>query len=115
MNYAVIKSGGKQYKVAVGDLLTIDKVKSDKSQVEFNQVLLVNDNGKVDLGTPLLKSIVKAEVIENKQGEKLRVARYKAKSNYRRVIGFRPQLTKVKITAIEEIKVKATKEVKTKE
>src|SRR3989344_1939416 len=102
MQYAVIRSGGKQYKVNVGDTLTIDKLSSgDKKLVVFDEVLLVVDEDKVTLGKPNIKGAsVEASLIENKKGEKIRVSKFKAKVRFRKTIGFRSQLSVVKIEKI---------------
>jgi large subunit ribosomal protein L21 len=102
MQYAVIKSGGKQYKVSTGDTIEVDKIKdTDKKSVAFD-VLLSVDEGKVNIGNPLVKGAkVEATIIENKKGDKIHVRRFKAKSRYRKVIGFRSQKTVVKIDKID--------------
>lgn len=106
MKYVVFKSGGKQYRVSEGDILDLDKIGSGKNeQVEFDQVLLFVLDGEVKIGKPTLKNVkVRARVLENFKGEKIRVAKFKAKSRYRRIQGFRPQLSKVKIEKIEASK-----------
>lgn len=103
MNYAVIKTGGKQYRVSAGDIIEVDKLPVEKdSPVIFNQVLLLFCDDEVKIGTPTVSgATVKAKVLEQKKGKKIRVAKFKAKSRYRRVMGFRPQLTKIKIEKIE--------------
>ena len=119
MQYAVIRSGGKQYKVNVGDTLTIDKLSSgDKKLVVFDEVLLVVDEDKVTLGKPNIKGArVEASLIENKKGEKIRVSKFKAKVRFRKTIGFRPQLSVVKIEKIafgaEKTEKKTAKTAKT--
>lgn len=110
MDYAVIKTGGKQYKVREGDILEVDKLPAKKdSEVIFDEVLLwVSDeeglpaDRQVKIGTPTLSNVkVKARVLEQIKGEKIRVAKFKAKSRYRRVMGFRSLLTRVQIEKIE--------------
>ena len=100
MNYAIVKSGGKQYLVKENDTITIDRLGTDAKEIEFNQVLLVNKSGNVQIGRPFVESKVKGELVEHSRGKKIRVARFKAKSNYRRVQGHRSELTTVKITSI---------------
>ena len=101
MQYAVIKSGGKQYKVNVGDTLELDKLTTEKDKVIFSEVLLLVTNGKVTVGKPSIKgALVEATLLEQKKGEKIRVARFKAKSRHRRVTGFRAHLSVVKIDKI---------------
>jgi large subunit ribosomal protein L21 len=102
MQYAVIRTGGKQYKVNVGDTLEVDKIISDKKEIVFNDVLLFVNEGKVSIGKPNVKDAkVTATLVENIKGEKIRVAKFKAKSRYRKVIGFRSQLSVIKINKIE--------------
>jgi len=102
MKYAVIQTGSKQYQVSEGDTLEIEKLEGKaKKKITFNQVLLVVDEKKVSLGQPLVKGAkVTAEILEQKKGVKIRVAKFKAKSRYRRVKGHRQQLTKIKINKI---------------
>lgn len=102
MKYAVVKIGGSQYKVSQNDVIDVDKITEKKDDfVEFNEVLLLVDDGKVKIGNPLVKEAkVKAKIVDQIKGKKISVATYKAKSRYRRVKGFRPLLTKIKIEKI---------------
>jgi len=102
MRYAIVKIGGTQYKVAEGEEIVVDKLsQEEKKKREFDDVLLVVNEKKVAIGTPQVKGAkVKVTVLEDFQGKKIRVATYKAKSRYRKVKGFRPQLTKVRIERI---------------
>lgn len=102
MKYAVIKTGGKQYKVQEGEEILIDKIEGEKGEkVRFKDVLLIVNGQTVEIGTPnTSKAEIFGEIVEHKKGEKIRVAKFKAKSRYRRVRGFRPFLTKVKIKKI---------------
>jgi len=100
--YAIVAVGGQQYQVAVGEEIDVlglgDKKQGEK--VSFDKVLLVK-NKEVKIGQPLLaKASVEAEVLNQFRGEKVRVATYRPKSRYRRVKGFRPDLTRVKILSI---------------
>lgn len=103
MNYAVIRSGGKQYKVSSGDELTIDKLSEDgKKSVVFDEVLLLVSDEKVSVGKPLVSGAkVEATMIENIKGEKIYVKKFKAKSRYRKTTGFRAQMSVVKIEKID--------------
>lgn len=100
--FAVAKIGSSQYKVAEGDEIDVDKIEGKKgSKLIFNQVLLLVDGEKVSVGQPLVKDAqIEAKILEQFKGKKIRVATYKAKSRYRRVKGFRPLLTKIKIEEI---------------
>lgn len=100
--YAVIKTGGKQYLVHEGMEITVDLMNSKKGdKVELDSLLKFDEDGKTfDLGKPLLKEKVTAEVVDNVLGEKIRIARFKAKSRERKVRGFRSKLTKLRIVKI---------------
>ena len=102
MKYAVIKTGGKQYKVSEGDVLEVDKLPIEAGKnVLFDQVLLLVTDEQVKVGKPLVSGAkVEGKVLEQKKGEKVRVAKFKAKVRYRRVTGFRAKLTKVQIEKI---------------
>lgn len=103
MNYAVIKASGKQYKVAPGSIIEIDKIEGEGGKnITFEEVLLSFDKDNVVIGKPTVKGmVVNAKILEQIKGDKVRVAKFKAKSKYRRVTGFRSQLTRVEITGIK--------------
>ena len=100
--YTVVRTGGKQYLVKEGMEITVDLMDSEKGKkVELESLLKFDDEGKTfELGQPLLKEKIMAEVIDNVLGEKIRIARFKAKSRERKVRGFRAKLTKLKIIKI---------------
>lgn len=100
--YAIIETGGKQYRVAVGDRLAIEKLPVEAgSDVTFDRVLMVGGNGSANVGTPLVAGAsVQARVEEQFRGEKIIVFKYKPKKRYRRRTGHRQSLTRVAITAI---------------
>ncbi len=116
MTYAIIDFQGHQYQVKEEQELIIDRLKEKEgSEIEIDNILLINENGKIKIGTPLVKGAkVTAKVLEHFKGKKIRVATYKAKSRYRRVKGFRPYLTKIKIKKIKSPKRKITKNGKNK-
>jgi len=100
---AVIKTGGKQYLVKEGDEIIVGHLSSKKEEIVELPALAVIDLEKedVEIGNPLLEKKVKTKVVEDTlKGDKIRVARFKAKVRYRRVKGFRPTLTKIKIEKI---------------
>jgi len=100
--YAVIETGGKQYKVEKGDTIKIELFDA-KKELTFSKVLLVVDDGKVEIGTPYVtQAKVKAKVLEHGKADKVIVFKYKNKINYRRKRGHRQPFTKVQI---EDIKV----------
>lgn len=105
MEFAVIKTGGKQYKVSEGTLVSIEKIKGEYAKgdkVSFDQVLLV-DNGKdTTIGTPYIDGAkVDAEIVEIGRARKLLVMKYKQKSRYLKRNGHRQPFFKVKILAIK--------------
>lgn len=101
--YAIIKTGGKQYRVQEGDLITIEKLEAAADEtVTFDQVLTVVNDGSVKVGTPLVNGAkVTGKVVEHGKGKKILVFKYKAKSNYRRRQGHRQPFTKVRIESIQ--------------
>lgn len=99
--YAVIKSGNKQYKVSQGDTIEVQKIPSKDGKVTFEEILLLSTDKGVKVGAPFLKAKVTGKVLENKKGDKVRVAKFKSKVRFRRVTGFRPQISVVKIEKIE--------------
>jgi large subunit ribosomal protein L21 len=100
--YAVVKTGGKQYLVKEGMEITVDQLDQEKGKkIELITLLKFDEEGKeISLGTPTLKETVSSEVIDHVKGDKIRVARFKAKVRYRRVKGFRARLTMLKIIKI---------------
>ena len=100
--YAIIETGGKQYRVSEGDVLSIEKVEIEEGQaIEFDRVLTVVKNGEVKIGTPVVTGAkVSGQVVEHGRGKKILVFKYKAKSNYRRRQGHRQPFTKIKIESI---------------
>jgi len=100
---AVIKTGGKQYLVKEGDEVIIDHLSLKKDETIELPALAIIDSKKeeIEIGQPILKKTVKAKVVDDLiKGDKIRVARFKAKVRYRRVKGFRPTLTKIRIEKI---------------
>ena len=100
--YAVINTGGKQYRVKEGDVLDVEKLGVDEGgTVVFDRVLLIEDEGKVLIGTPVLPgAAVKAEVVANFKGDKVLIFKKKRRKQYRRTKGHRQELTRVKIEKI---------------
>lgn len=100
--YAVIESGGKQYKVAVGDKLRVEKLPADAgAQVALGRVLMVADGGGITAGAPAAGLAVRATVIGHGRGDKIRVFKMKRRKNYRRTMGHRQMYTEIVITAID--------------
>ncbi|OGY21634.1 MAG: 50S ribosomal protein L21 [Candidatus Woykebacteria bacterium GWB1_45_5] len=101
MKYAVIRTGGKQYKVSEGQTLTVEKLAAEKTKpVDFKEILLLVENGKAKIGQPTLNAKVQATVVDQIKGKKIDVFKFKAKTGYHRKVGHRQQLTKVLIEKI---------------
>ena len=100
--YAVIKTGGKQYRVSEGQTLRIEKLNAEQgANVEFDQVLMVADGENFKLGTPLLSGgKVTAEIVEQGRGKKVKIVKFRRRKHYRRQMGHRQSFTEVKITGI---------------
>jgi large subunit ribosomal protein L21 len=100
MAFAIIETGGKQYKVAQGDVLTIEKLKEYKSgdTVVFDKVLLIDDGAKTQVGTPYIEgATVTVDLMEEGKGKKLFIQKYKSKSRYKRRLGHRQPFSKISI------------------
>ena len=112
--YAIIESCGKQYKVTEGDVVFFEKLDVEEGKkVTFDNVVLVSDDKKVEVGAPYVKGVkVEGKVVSHGKGKKILVYKYKAKKNYRRTQGHRQPYTKVEITKIktpaEKAEAKAT-------
>lgn len=105
MEFAVIQTGGKQYKVSKDSVVSIEKIKGEFTKgdkVSFDKVLLVDDGKNVTIGTPYITGAkVEAEITEIGRARKLLVMKYKQKSRYLRRNGHRQPFFKVKITSIK--------------
>ena len=98
--YAVIATGGKQYKVSEGDIITIEKLGLEAGEkVTFDEVLAVND-GSLKVGEDAANATVEASVVDNGRGKKIIVYKYKRKTGYHKKQGHRQSFTKVKIEKI---------------
>ncbi len=103
MTYAVIETGGKQYRVQPGETLRIEKLNAGEGEsVVLDKVLAVSKDGKLTVGAPYVEGAkVKATVKKQDKARKILVFKYKAKSNYRRRYGHRQPFTEITIDAIE--------------
>ena len=101
--YAVLETGGKQYRVTAGDTLEIERLVVEAGQPHtFDRVLLVNNDGKVTIGAPTVpQASVVADVVEHKRGPKLIAFKMKRRKGYHRTVGHRQELTVVKIKEIK--------------
>ncbi len=101
MAYAIVQTGGKQYRVAEGDLIDVEKLNVEAGRDTTLEVLFFADGDKVSLGSPLLAGAsVTAEVVDQHKGEKVIAYKYKRRKGYHRTVGHRRQLTKLKIKTI---------------
>jgi large subunit ribosomal protein L21 len=100
--YAVIKTGGKQYKVEEGTVLQVEKLEQNEGdKIEFNDVLMYSDGETVTLGSPLVENVkVNAEIIKQAKDKKVLVFKYKRRKGYRRMRGHRQNYTEIKIDSI---------------
>lgn len=100
--YAVIKTGGKQYKVAPGEQLKIESLNAEAgAKVSFDEVLLIANGDSLTVGAPLVKGgKVNAEVVANGRGDKIRIIKHRRRKHYHKEQGHRQNFTEVKITDI---------------
>lgn len=108
MKYAVITTGGKQFKVSIGEEILVDKLAAAVGKTyNFDKVLLIRNEDDIILGSPYIAdAVVVAKVLEDLKGDKITILKFKAKVHYRRKMGFRPLYSKVKI---EDIKLPTAK------
>jgi large subunit ribosomal protein L21 len=100
--YAVVETGGKQYRVSVGDHLTVERLADDAgSEITLDRVLLLGGDGSTRIGTPVVEGAAVTATIDNHhRGEKIVVFKYKPKKRYRKKQGHRQELTRLTITGI---------------
>lgn len=98
---AIIETGGKQYLVMQGSVLSVEKLPVADGTVSFDKVLLTDDGSNTKVGTPFISGAsVSAEVVEEGRGKKITVLRYRQKSRWKKVKGHRQAFTKVRITSL---------------
>ena len=128
MSYAIIKTGGKQYKVKAGEILKIEKLQDSKpsSKVEFNEILAYGDDKTIEIGAPTISGAkVEAELIENSKNRTVLIFKKRRRHNSRRKNGHRQEFSKIRINKIyskdgsvlseAEKAVKVTKKTESKE
>ncbi len=99
--FAIIKTGGKQYKVVEGQTIKVEKLIHEGGTFSFPEVLMVADDKGITLGSPFIKgATVEAEVLRDAKAKKVTVVKYKAKIRYKRTRGHRQQFTEVKVSKI---------------
>ena len=101
--YAIVKTGGKQYKIREGEVLRVEKIDGEiGSEVSFDQVLMVSDGENATIGQPLLDNVtVSGTIVEQGKNKKILVFKYKKRKRYRRSQGHRQAYTAVKIDSIQ--------------
>ncbi len=101
--YAVISTGGKQYRIAQGDVIRVEKLDGDEgSSVDFDRVLMIGNGDEVTVGTPYIEGSVVSGTIKNHgRGEKILVVKFRRRKNYRKQMGHRQAYTDVEITDIK--------------
>ena len=101
--YAIISSGGKQYKIQEGEILRLEKISGEPgANVSFDRVLMFSDGENVSIGRPVLDNIVvRGHIVEQGKAKKIIVFKYKKRKGYRRKQGHRQQFTAIKIDSIE--------------
>jgi large subunit ribosomal protein L21 len=109
--YAVIKTGGKQYKVSKDDIISVEKLSEDSGKkVKLNEVLVISDKGKPIIGDPLIKGAsVEAEILEQTRSKKITIFKKKRRQNYRRKQGHKQLITNLKILSINSTGTKSEK------
>ena len=100
--YAIVKTGGKQYKVAEGDLVKVEKIEGEPGTSVALTPVLVVDGGNITTGDKLDKVKVNAEIVEHVRGPKIKGMHYRNKTGYKRRFGHRQQLTVLKITGVSK-------------
>ena len=110
MDYAVIRSGGKQYRVSPGETVRVEKLEGDPgADLAFGEVLLASSDGSVQIGKPLVEGFrVLGEIVRHEKARKILVFKKKRRKNYRRKQGHRQQLTVVRVTGFEGAQSPAT-------
>lgn len=100
--YAIVRTGGKQYQVSPGDVIQVEKLSAAAGEeVALNEVLLVKDEDRLRVGTPLLEnSSVKAKVLAHGRGPKVVIFKFKRRKNYRKKTGHRQDFTQIQIQEI---------------
>lgn len=101
--FAVIKTGGKQYKVATNDIILVEKLEAEEgASVALNEVLMIGEGGNITVGTPVVKGAsVTAKVVEQRKGDKVIIFKKNRRHNYRRKRGHRQFVTVLKIEGIK--------------
>ena len=102
--YAVIKTGGKQYRVAAGQTLKVESLAVEEGQsIDFKEVLLIANGDDITIGHPMVEgAIVRASVVEHGRGDKIRIVKFRRRKHSRKHMGHRQNFTSVKIESIQQ-------------
>lgn len=102
--YAVVKTGGKQYRVQVGDIIDVELLKADEQgRVHLKEVLLLNENGSIKIGNPKVQGAeVISELLDYVKGDKVVAFKYKKRKNYARKVGHRQKYARLKVVEIKK-------------
>lgn len=111
--YAVIRTGGKQYRVALGDIIRVERLPAAAGEtIDLDQVLLIQDDKEVQVGTPILSETVTATVKGHGRGDKVNIFKMRRRKNSRRRAGHRQDYTELEVTAIGSAKQAVAKKAK---
>ena len=115
--YAIIQTGGKQYKVSKGDNIQVELLPEDTdSTVSFDKVLMLNDEGRVEIGTPYLENVqVFGKVVRSGKKDKIKVVKFKRRKRYTRTAGHRQSFSEIEITDIQGLSGSDNEEIKSTE
>ena len=102
--YAVIKTGGKQYRVAAGDMLKVETLAADEGEtINLDEVLMIGDGDNVSVGTPTISGAsVAAKVVAHGRHKKINIVKFRRRKHYRRQMGHRQNYTQIEITGINQ-------------
>ncbi len=108
--YAVIKTGGKQYRVSPGDKLRVESLDADEGEsINFDQVLMVGEGADVTIGSPLLSdAVVSAKVLSHGRGKKVEVIKFRRRKHYRRQMGHRQNFTEIEVVSVNGVTASAS-------
>lgn len=99
--YAIVETGGKQYRVTKGDLIQVEKLEKEKGKITLDKVLLIENDKETLVGAPYIEgAAVEAKVLDHGKGKKIIIYKYKAKKDYRRKQGHRQPYTEIEITGV---------------
>ncbi len=100
--YAIVKTGGKQYRVSAGEKLQVEKLQAEVgAEVVFDQILMVVDGENVSMGKPLVAGAsVKAKVLSHNRGEKIKIFKMRRRKHFRKTLGHRQDYTQIEISAV---------------